>query len=731
MFRKRYATLGATLRIVTIGGMAILMAGVLLWALTLGAAAQAESGPDQRDAIEQAVAWLVQTHQNDDGGYTSFSTGANQAPSDVGGTLDVMLAMGSVGYNLAVPAPGETAAPVDYLAQHVAELEAYAAADGGTAGKAILALVAANQNPRDFEGVDLVLQLTNHLSPTGQFQVSTAFNQSLAILSLSAVNEPVPESAVAWLLAQQAQGDALDGSWDDGFGTGGNADATAMAVMALAASGMPADADPLVRAADFLARTRLESSGWEYGPGFGENANSTALAIQALSALGQDFYTGGDTPSALSALLSWQGESGAFQADFGDGRFDDFFSTVQALPAVAGKPLPIRGRYEAARRAVSCLATLQDPATGGWEQFATFGVNAAGTSRAIQVITAFGDDPTSDRWTAGGVNALQALETLTPDFLAASKGGGAGIVIQGVAAAGGDVHNFAGTDLVLAVTQHLSPTGEYDDTTFGPFAHAEAMMGLLAAGADVDDAAVEWLLNAQTDGDWGDPDSNGIALNVLGQLGIELPQAVENLHLMQTADGGWGYGAASPNSTSEVVQGLVQHGENPFAPAWSQIVSGTVMNPADAVIALQGDNGCWPNLYGPGDDPFATTDAVLLLVPAPGAENMQSIADGGTAEEPVMAEPVMAEPAESEPTQTPEPTATVTPTAEPPAPTETPAPAPTALPTNIPAASGEATQSTPTGSSAGADNLVPGLLIGAVVLLVIGMIYLSRREASR
>jgi len=41
----------------------------------------------------------------------------------------------------------------------------------------------------------------------------------------------------------------------------------------------------------------------------------------------------GVTP--LAALLSWQGESGAFQADFGEGRFDDFFSTVQSMPAVS------------------------------------------------------------------------------------------------------------------------------------------------------------------------------------------------------------------------------------------------------------------------------------------------------------------------------------------------------------------------------------------------------------
>ena len=33
-------------------------------------------------------------------------------------------------------------------------------------------------------------------------------------------------------------------------------------------------------------------------------------------------------------MLAWQGESGAFQADFGEGGFDDFFSTAQSIPAL-------------------------------------------------------------------------------------------------------------------------------------------------------------------------------------------------------------------------------------------------------------------------------------------------------------------------------------------------------------------------------------------------------------
>jgi hypothetical protein len=609
--------------------IALFLVGSMLAILNVGLATaepahsfatQAAIYPDQREAVEKAVTWLVQTHQNDDGGYTGFSIGANEAASDVAGTLDAILAIASTGFNPAAPAPGKENTPIDFLLGNVDQLEEYAAVDGGQAGKVILALVAANQDPRDFGGTDFVALLMDHGSIAGHFGAENTFGQSLAMLALRAVSEPVSDRAINWLTSRQAAGDDLDGSWDDGFGTQGNADATAMSMMALASTGLTVSNESLARGLDFVLRTRLESGGWEYGAGFGENVNSTALVVQALSAIGYDFSAAGeDGASPLATLLSWQSEAGAFQADYGDGRFDDFLSTVQAIPAATGKPFPLLGRLEAARRAVGCLSTLQDSETGGWEQFATFGVNAAGTSRAIQAIVAMGDDPTSAQWEVSGINAVQALENLTPEYLASSRGGGVGIVLQGVVAAGGDVNDFAGTDLILEMSGHLSPTGEYDDTSFGPFSQAEAMLGLLAAGARPDPSAVDWLLNAQDEGDWGGADSTGLALSVLGQQGLAVEGSLEVLHATQGSDGGWGFGgAANPSSSSEVAQGLVTMGENPFAPAWSQEVSGTVTNAADAILALQGESGCWPNQFGPGEDPFSTMDAVLLLVKQPG-----------------------------------------------------------------------------------------------------------------
>ncbi len=169
-------------------------------------------------------------------------------------------------------------------------------------------------------------------------------------LGLTAVGEPIPPEAIAWLINLQSTEEGLDGSWDDGFGTVGNADATAVALMALHASGTTDYDDNIARASAFLAAARLETGGWEYGVGFGQNGNSTALVVQTIGAMGIDFHTTDSAaPSSdimpLDALLSYQSETGAFQADFGDGPFDDFLTTVQAIPAVASvmnsAPMPV------------------------------------------------------------------------------------------------------------------------------------------------------------------------------------------------------------------------------------------------------------------------------------------------------------------------------------------------------------------------------------------------------
>ena len=313
---------------------AVVAAGLLFLALLQAPVVSAqEDGPAVPlvDAIDAAVAWLVETHQNADGGFSSFSVGADQAPSDLGGTLDALWGMSISG--------ADTGPVTAYLEANRDQFTVYVTQDGSTASKALLAL-ANKEDVSNFSGLDLVANLTTQLSPTGQYGVDTAFNQSLAMLGLTFSDHPTPGEAVTWLAEKQESEGELAGSWDDGFGTAGNADSTALAIAALLASGKPADDPTIVAGREFLARTQLDSGGWEYGSGFGENANSTALVLLALAMLGEDVAAedgswAKDGQSPLAALLNWQGESGAFQADFGDGRFDDFFSTAQTLPVLA------------------------------------------------------------------------------------------------------------------------------------------------------------------------------------------------------------------------------------------------------------------------------------------------------------------------------------------------------------------------------------------------------------
>ena len=294
------------------------------------AVSEAALPANQSAAMQTAVDWMVRTEQKADGGYSNF--GGEE--SDIASALDAILALAA--------ANADPAAPLAYLEADPEALIGYATSGGGAAGKIILALAAAGQNPRDFVGHNFVASLTEQLGDGGQYNVQVPFDQALALLALAGVGETVPPAAVQWLKEQQG----ADGAWSDGYGTDSNADATGAAIMALAASGEAADSDNLSRARAFLAAAQLPSGGWEYGPGYGESANSTALAIQGLIALGEDVAAAGgawdkegNTP--MSALLAWQGPEGAFQADFGDGRFDNQYATVQSIPAVAGKALPL------------------------------------------------------------------------------------------------------------------------------------------------------------------------------------------------------------------------------------------------------------------------------------------------------------------------------------------------------------------------------------------------------
>ncbi len=315
---------------------------------------QGADAPDLSQSVIAASSWLIRENQGADGGFgIDFDSG--EQVSNAATTLDAILAISAAGYNAGELYCGADNSAIGYLEANASDLIQFAATTGGANGKTILALDSANLDARNFAGHDFVAQLMEQFVSSGTYNNQDAFNQALAILALTAVDEPVPDIAIEWLESQQSD----DGSWDDGFGTDRNVDATAMAVMAiLAAQNDPLE--PAVAAAlEFLAESQLATGGWEYGQDFGENANSTALVIQMLLAAGEnyldedgDWANNGQTPS--SALLTWQSSNGAFQADFGQGRLDNLFATLQAIPALSGDPYPIPSSTEKAKDDVDC-----------------------------------------------------------------------------------------------------------------------------------------------------------------------------------------------------------------------------------------------------------------------------------------------------------------------------------------------------------------------------------------
>jgi hypothetical protein len=288
--------------------LAVAFSFTLLLTSQLRAAPQANTAvPDQARASENGVIWLVETHQNDDGGYTAFSQGANQSPSSIPGTLDALLAIAATGHSPAVTYPGKTNNPVAYLQAKAADVAAYAAHGGGNAGKTLLALTAVGQNPRDFGGYNFVISTTAQLSPTGQINATTAYNQSLAILGLIASREPISPSSISWLKDQQTVG----GSWSDGFGVDDNPDATALAIMALVAADEPLN--NLDTAVSFLQTAQNEDGGWGYSATSDSNPNSTALVIQALKSAGRRFLQPRAVRGLKTACRRWPPYS-AFQS---------------------------------------------------------------------------------------------------------------------------------------------------------------------------------------------------------------------------------------------------------------------------------------------------------------------------------------------------------------------------------------------------------------------------------
>ncbi|MHB1354654.1 MAG: prenyltransferase/squalene oxidase repeat-containing protein, partial [Anaerolineae bacterium] len=340
---------------------------LLSQALVLPVAAASASDPISRmQTTERALAWLL-TQQSADGSFGGT----------VGSTIEVVFAASAAGRDLETWHNAGCASSLAYLRE---QADTYSA-DPSTTGKLLAAVVAANQNPHSFGGIDLVQRLNAQLEDQTLVS-STALQHAWALLGLVAAGQKVPQDSVQALIAMQA----ADGGWEWGPGFGTDSNSSALVLQALVAAGALSDA-AVVNALDYMKSQLSPEGGFTYSTAWGNapDANSTAYGIQALLAAGID---PGDSEwvanatSSVGALLSWQLTDGSFEWQPGTG--GNLLATAQAVPALLGLSLPLKGAYSAAMQALDALKALQQ-ADGSYA-----GGMGSNVGPSVQVLLALG-----------------------------------------------------------------------------------------------------------------------------------------------------------------------------------------------------------------------------------------------------------------------------------------------------------------------------------------------------
>ena len=394
---------------------------------------------DHGDAISDALSYLkAQQRPNGSFNDSEFTT--------VRAVLALAAARRPIGFMTSIS--GYT--PLDYLATRAITYTHDAAGKlkPGTAGQLAVAVVAGDGDPYDFGGMNIIHELTaTYDAATGAYSTTASpagiLNQPWAILGLAAAQETVPGPATDFLIGLQ--------NADGGWGWGLDPDYTALALQALLASGsVDATHARVQEGLAFLRDTQLDSGGWGWG-GVSVNADSTAIVIQALAAAGY-------TPATESwahpldphaALLGLQQTDGHF-----DG-YDTVLSTADAIPGLAEMPLPILGQVQRANQALAWMNERQD-ADGSWSSLGS--PDPGATCDAVLAYAAAGFDPHTVRASGGGPSAMDYLSSTASTFVARSADS-AGKLALAVDAAGEDVRDFGGVDIVHVLTDTwYSPT---------------------------------------------------------------------------------------------------------------------------------------------------------------------------------------------------------------------------------------------------------------------------------
>lgn len=315
--------------------------------LTAGGTSSVFAFTPQQTAASCALSWL-HTNQSADG---TIGNDASRTEETVWGlaALNASIANFTTG--------GKTA--LDSLRSHIASEEATA----GNIGSLILAVRAANLDPTDFGGRNLLDDLAKTYNASTGAYSNQIYNDALAVLSVP--NGAATQKAVDYLIAAQQS----DGGWEFNPGWGSDTNTTSVVLLALKVTG-GLSTTVKTRALAYLKKVQLEltNGGFEYSSGGGDSdPDSDGMVIQGLLAAGQD-PTGAawsvGQKNALTDLLTFQYANGGFgyyRPGSKAGAAPDVLSTTQPLVGLASTYLPVRATGSSTPITCTAAASTSPP----------------------------------------------------------------------------------------------------------------------------------------------------------------------------------------------------------------------------------------------------------------------------------------------------------------------------------------------------------------------------------
>jgi energy-coupling factor transport system substrate-specific component len=289
----------------------------ILLALALVALAPA---PAEANSVTRAADWL-EAQQRPSGGFGS-DTG-REAGAEMTGWA--MLGLAAAGRN-----PHDVTnlgkSPVDFLRNHLSEL-----GDAGDIARTILALDAAEVDPRDFGGENLVAKLLAQRKRNGSYQRWPA-TSAYAVLALRAVDaEAAATKTVEWLRKVQGK----DGSWGNHPRGEGTAEITGAVLQVLSPGSEAAD-----RALAYLRKEKRPNGAYAPGKNLAANAPATSWTAQGLLSVGKDPANFGPGKSSFAYMRDLQAEDGYFLKEPGMD-IDRVWVTADVLVSLSGRHLPV------------------------------------------------------------------------------------------------------------------------------------------------------------------------------------------------------------------------------------------------------------------------------------------------------------------------------------------------------------------------------------------------------